>query len=99
MTTEASGKTEVTRNEERSRYEITLDGELRGIADYVDQGDVVVFPHTEIDPAMRGRGLGAILVKAALDDVRPSGRSVAPHCWYVAQYIDEHPEYADMRRT
>lgn len=98
MSTEASGSTEVTKNEERSRYEIAVDGELRGIADYVERGDVVVFPHTEIDPAMRGRGLGAVLVKAALDDVRPSGRSVAPHCWYVAEYIDLHPEYADMRR-
>lgn len=89
--------TEVTKNAERSRYEITVDGKLGGIADYVEQGDVVVLPHTEIDPSMRGRGLGAILVRAALDDVRPSGRTVAPHCWYVAQFIDEHPEYGDLR--
>lgn len=91
--------TQVTRNAERSRYEITVDGKLGGIADYVERDDVVVFPHTEIDPSMRGKGLGAILVRAALDDVRPSGRAVAPHCWYVAQFMDEHPEYADLRRS
>lgn len=91
--------TEVTKNVERSRYELTVDGALRGVADYHEQGDdVVVMPHTEIDPSMRGHGLGAVLVRAALDDVRPTGRQVVPSCWYVAQFIDENPEYEDLRR-
>ncbi len=87
---------EVTHNDERSRYEIHLDGELVGIADYRERGDALVFPHTEIDPSMRGRNLGAQLVKAALDDVRTTGKSVIPSCWYVAQFIDQHPEYQDL---
>ena len=87
---------EVTHNAERSRYEIHLDGELVGIADYRERGDALVFPHTEIDPSMRGRNLGAELVKAALDDVRGTGKRVIPSCWYVAQFIDQHPEYQDL---
>jgi uncharacterized protein len=87
---------EVRRNAERSRYEIIVDGRLVGIADYQNRGDTLVFPHTEIKPSMRNRGLGAELVRAALDDVRRSGRTVVPRCWYVAQFIDEHPEYADL---
>lgn len=88
--------TEVTKNEERSRYELRVDGDLAGVADYRVQGGEVVFPHTEIDPGRRGQGLGAVLVRAALDDVRPSGRRIVPACWYVAQFLDEHPEYADL---
>jgi predicted GNAT family acetyltransferase len=38
-------------------------------------------------------------VHGALDDVRTEGWSVVPHCWYVAQFLDEHPEYADLRAT
>ena len=88
--------TEVQHNSDRSRYELLVDGRLAGVADYHVTGERIVFPHTEIDRSMRGRGLGATLVQAALDDVRPTGRTVVPHCWYVAEFIDEHPEYRDL---
>jgi predicted GNAT family acetyltransferase len=88
---------EVHNNEQRSRYEITVDGHTAGIADYRVVRDQVVFPHTEIQPSLRGRGLAARLVRDALDDVRRSARRVVPQCWYVAQFIDEHPEYEDLR--
>jgi predicted GNAT family acetyltransferase len=87
---------EVRNAPERSRYELVDDGDVVGIADYQERDDVVVFPHTVIDPSRRGHGLGAILVKGALDDVRPSGRKVVPSCWFVAEFIDLHPEYADL---
>jgi len=88
---------EVRNNAERSRYELTLDGELAGIADYRQVGGRTVFPHTEIRPPLRGRGLGAELVRGALDDVRASGGRVVPQCLYVAEFIDENPEYGDLR--
>jgi predicted GNAT family acetyltransferase len=86
----------VTKNEAAARYELHVDGELAGVADYVERGDVVVIPHTEIDPSRRGQGLGAVLVQGALDDLRPTGRRVVPSCWYVAQFIDENPSYKDL---
>ena len=73
-----------------------IDGQLVGVAAFVVDGSTVVLPHTEIDPAKRGHGLGAILVKGALDDIRARGGVVIPTCWYVRQYIDEHPEEADL---
>jgi predicted GNAT family acetyltransferase len=90
---------EVRRNEERHRYELEVDGRLVGVADYVVDGDVVILPHTEIDRAQRGRGLGAVLVQGALDDVRAQGRTVVPSCWYVREYIDGHPDEADLLAT
>jgi predicted GNAT family acetyltransferase len=86
----------VTRNETANRYELHVDGELVGIADYAERGDVLVIPHTEIDPSRRGQGLGAVLVRGTLDDVRTTGRKVVPSCWYVAQFIDQHPTYQDL---
>jgi predicted GNAT family acetyltransferase len=87
---------EVRHDVEHHRYELVDDGRVIGVADYRIDGDTIVFPHTEIAAHRRGEGNGAVLVKAALDDVRPTGRTVVPRCWYVAQYIDEHPEYADL---
>lgn len=86
----------VTKNEEAGRYELHVDGDLAGIAEYVEREGTVVLPHTEIDGSRRGQGLGAVLVQGALDDIRPSGRTVVPSCWYVAQFIDENPSYKDL---
>jgi predicted GNAT family acetyltransferase len=36
------------------------------------------------------------LVRYALDHVRATNRRVEPQCWYVAQFIAENPEYADL---
>lgn len=87
---------EVLRDDERSRYELHVDGELRGFADFEVRGDVVVLPRTVIDPAHRGSGLASELVRGALADVRRQGRTVVPACWYVAQYIERHPDEADL---
>ena len=87
---------EVRNNEAAGRYEILVDGQLAGIADYSVDGDVVVLPHTEIDGSRRGQGLGAELVRFALDDIRQAGRTIVPACWYVAQFVDENPDYRDL---
>jgi uncharacterized protein len=88
---------EVRHAPERSRYELVVDGELVGVADYrPGPGGVVTFPHTVIAGHRRGQGLGAVLVRGALDAERAAGHTVVPTCWYVAQFIDEHPDYADL---
>jgi len=89
--------TEVRDNPEKSRYELVEDGRLVGVADYRPMGETLAFPHTEIVPARRNQGLGAQLVQGALDDVRRKGAKVVPYCWFVAEFIEEHPEYADLR--
>jgi predicted GNAT family acetyltransferase len=89
--------TQVRKDEDRSRYELVLDGQIVGIADYHDTGDALVFPHTEIDLAHRGKGLGEILVRAAMDDVQALGRTVVPSCWFVREFLDAHPHYAALR--
>ena len=87
---------DVRNNVAASRYELYDNDELVGIADYEIAGDRIVFPHTEIARARRGQGLGAVLVQGALDDVRGTGRTVVPRCWYVAEFIDDHPDYEDL---
>ena len=81
---------------ERSRYELVDGDEVLGFADYRERGDDLEFPHTVIDPSQRGRGLGALLVRGALDDVRAQGRKVIPTCWFVAEFIGLHNDYKDV---
>jgi predicted GNAT family acetyltransferase len=89
--------TEVRRDDAAQRYELWVDGERVGIADFRVDGDTVVLPHTVIEPRHRGQGLGARLVKGALADIRAQGRRVVPICWYVDEYLDLHPEEQDLR--
>lgn len=82
---------------QRSRYELVDDGEVVAYADYREHDGDLMFPHTVVDPSRRGQGLGEVLVRAALDDVRRRGRRVVPTCWFVAAFLDRHADYADLR--
>jgi predicted GNAT family acetyltransferase len=86
----------VRRNDERSRYELLRGDAVIGVADFRADGEVLVFPHTEIVPEHQGRGYGDVLVRAALDDVRARGRSIVPTCWFVREFVDRNPDYADL---
>ncbi|MEV0588913.1 GNAT family N-acetyltransferase [Nonomuraea sp. NPDC050310] len=87
---------EVTDAPERSRFEITLDGELAGFAEYQLRGTTVVFTHTEVFPEHEGQGLAGKLVKHALDVSRDTGLTVRPLCPYISRFIERHPEYKDL---
>lgn len=79
------------------RYEARVDGELAGFAEYMTTATVIVFTHTEVDPAFEGKGVGGALVRTALDDVRRQGvRKVLPLCPFVKAWIGKHPDYLDL---
>ena len=59
---------EVRENAEAERYDLLVDGELAGMAEYRDREGRRIFFHTEVDDAYAGRGLGNRLVRAVLDD-------------------------------
>lgn len=78
------------------RYEAILDEVLASQIDYLIEGDVVSLTHSGTPTQYRGRGLASGLAKFALDEIRASGRKVVPLCPYVASYIADNPQYADL---
>ncbi len=82
---------EIVRNEEKSRYEVVVDGTVAGLTEFeVDDAGRVVFPHTEVDPAFGGRGLGSILVAGAMADEAARGETVVPVCPFVVKYLQKN---------
>lgn len=79
-----------------NRYELSIDG-ATAFATYRRSATTDTITHTETPPALRGRGIGAELVKGALDLIRADGRKVVAACSFVADYLDKHPENADLR--
>jgi predicted GNAT family acetyltransferase len=86
----------VSNNRQRLRYEISVDGELAGFAQYRDRAGVRTFVHTEIDERFEGRGLASSLIRNALADVRAHGRTIAVECPFVGSYLARHPEEQDL---
>jgi len=78
------------------QYEVTVDGEQAGFIRYTLDGDVVTLVHTDVDPKYEGHGVGAELVKGALEDLRARGKKVRPECPFVRAYLERHDEYRDL---
>lgn len=87
----------VTHHPEQQRFELWKDG-LRCVADYqLDRAaSRVTFTHTGVPPALRGHGIAADLVGAALAWARAEQLRVVPACSYVAVYMRRHPETLDL---
>jgi uncharacterized protein len=86
----------VTDNVAKSRFELVEDGRL-AYAEYRREGDVLVIPYVESDPALRGKGAAGRLMTGVLDAARERGLRVTPVCGYAAAFIQRHPEYHDLR--
>lgn len=81
----------VTRNDEDRRYEVHVGDTLAGFTKFrIDAQGRLHFPHTEVDPAYRGRGLAQTVVSEAMSDAARRGETVVPHCPVVAKYLREH---------
>lgn len=81
------------------RYELLVDGAQAGAADYRLAEGEIVFIHTEIDPGLRGHGLGRELARGALNLVRAeSDHRVRALCPFMGRFLEEHPEYQELTR-
>jgi uncharacterized protein len=82
-------------NRDQNRFELETEGML-AFANYRRTPSAVIITHTETPRALRGRGIASELVKGALELIRADGRKVIAGCGFVLDYLDKHPEYADL---
>ena len=94
---------QVRDNPASSRYEITedgtdgADGAVIGFAAYQKAERLIVFTHTEVEPAFEGRGVGGALARYALDEVAEEGtRKVMPLCPFIKAWIGRHTDYRPL---
>ncbi len=76
----------MTDNPEMSRFELLEDGRL-AFAEYRLDGGVLVIPHVEADPALRGTGAAGRLMDQVIDHAREHGLKIRPLCGYAAARI------------
>lgn len=89
--------TEVVNDASMNRYELLVDGDPVGFADYQVRDKTIVFTHTEIDPAKRLKGMGSELARGALNLVRAETEyRVVASCPFISAWIGSHPDYQDL---
>jgi predicted GNAT family acetyltransferase len=85
----------VRNNAARNRYELEVDGHL-AVAVYTLAPGVITFVHTEVPAELGGRGVGTMLVRGALEDVRRQGLKVVVRCSFIRAFMAKHPEFNDL---
>jgi len=80
-----------------NRFELDAGGHT-AVAYYRLTPGLMTFTHTEVEPVLRGRGIGSALVHGALEAARARGLKVVARCAFVSAYIGRHPEFADLVR-
>lgn len=86
----------IVHNTERERFEVHV-GEVTGAyTEYMDVGTRRIFDHTVTHDRFQGQGLASALIRHALDTTRGEGRQITTSCAFVAQFVQEHPEYEDL---
>lgn len=79
-----------------SRF-IAMSGEDEvGRLDYRTTGGTVDLYRTEVEPAMRHRGIAGQLVEEALREIRAQKLHVRPTCPFVRDYIEQHEEHQPL---
>jgi uncharacterized protein len=82
-------------NKALSRFELHVGGGI-AFANYRRTPSAVIITHTETPRALRGRGLASELVEGALQLIRADDLKVVAGCGFVTDYLDKHPEFADL---
>jgi predicted GNAT family acetyltransferase len=84
---------EVVDNEAASRFEVSIDGHLAELI-YRRHLDRLVLVHTGVPDELEGRGVGGMLVRAAVARAVQEGLTVVPLCPFARRWLERHPEVA-----
>jgi uncharacterized protein len=92
----AAQPSDVKDNPVQSRYELDLSGGETAFASYRSTPGVLTIYYTEVPAHLRGQGIGSVLVRGALQDIRAKGWKVVARCGFAAAVIRNNPESLDL---
>jgi predicted GNAT family acetyltransferase len=91
---------EDVRREERGtsggRWVATLDGHEAEMTYSRASAALIIIDHTGVPDALRGRGVGQVLVRRAVEDARREGFRILPLCPFAKGQFERYPELRDV---
>jgi predicted GNAT family acetyltransferase len=82
---------DVVDNPGEHRFELTEDGMLAELVYRLD-GDRLILVHTGVPEELGGRGLGGVLVTAAVERARRDGLTLVPKGPFARRWLERHPD-------
>ena len=85
----------IVNNEADHQFEVYV-GDHLGYVLYRLHGGSISLTHTEVAPALEGKGVAGKLAQYALEYAKTNNLKVFPSCPYIKSYIQRHPEYQPL---
>ena len=80
-------------NQDESRFDVTLNGTLAELV-YRRRADRLVVLHTGVPDELGGRGIGGLLVRAAVSRAAHEGLTIVPLCPFARSWLEKHQDVA-----
>ena len=89
---------EIVRHEHATggRYVIAIEGHEAELTYSRASPHLIIVDHTGVPDALRGRTLGQMLVRRAVEDARAQSVKIIPLCPFTASEFRKHPDYQDV---
>jgi hypothetical protein len=82
-------------NDKKGEFYILENNKKIALLEYVFAGpNKFIIEHTEVAVNQEGKGLGKMLVKAAVEFAKDNNYKIVPLCSYAKSVFDKTPEYA-----
>lgn len=83
----------------KGRYHAIIDGNSAEMT-YSRAGDaLIIIDHTEVPAALRGRKVGEMLVRQAVEDARRENVTIIPLCPFANAQFSRHPDWQDVLQS
>jgi len=79
-------------NEAYKQYEFHIEGQIAK-REYIKTQKQIYLTHTEVPIQLEGKGIGSVLVRQVLEDIKEKKLTLIPLCPFVSMYIKEYPEW------
>jgi len=85
----------VIHDKDKSQFNISINNKEVYVDYKIEQNKMNLY-HTYTNPELRGKGLAAKVVIAALEYAKKNNLKVEPGCTYVQTFISRHKEYEEL---
>jgi predicted GNAT family acetyltransferase len=85
----------VIHEKENARF-VIYSGGNEVYVEYLPGDKVLNLNHTFTHPELRGKGLAAQVVRAALEYAKENDLKIIPGCSYVQSFLAKHDEYKEL---
>ena len=93
----ASMRLDIEHDKNNTRFISTIDDNIATL-DYslTSQKNILNYRRTYVPPELRDQGIGASIVKFALDYAKENNYKIIPTCSFVKKFIEDHPAYKSI---